>query len=298
MPTFTVDTRSFLTSLGNGNYQTTAFETGYSYTFTDGQPDGPGDTGFQMNEMLSGQGGETYQYLGYYNNSIILQQVGFPRPYAYGPSGDVPRSTTITSVQQEFAICFMAGTLIETLDAPRPVEDLAEGDMVLGTDGQERPIKWMWRQTVKTFFADPLRSLPIRIAAGALGDQLPRRDLCVSPDHALLINGLLVHADALVNGTSIVRISGLPETFIYYHIELEDHALVMAEGVAAETFVDNVTRRRFDNWAEYESRFGDAPAINEMDLPRVKSARMLPRAIKTRLEECAMSLGLVIPVAA
>jgi hypothetical protein len=68
------------------------------------------------------------------------------------------------------------------------------------------------------------------------------------------------------------------------HIELEDHALILAEGVASETFVDNVTRRRFDNYADYEAMYGaDASAITEMDVPRAKSARQLPRLIRERL---------------
>ena len=140
--------------------------------------------------------------------------------------------------------------------------------------------------------------MPIRISAGALGDNLPERDLCVSPDHALLIDGLLVHADALVNGTSVTRMTGLPQSFVYYHIELEDHALVLAEGVAAETFVNNVTRRRFDNFAEYQARFGDEPAIDELDLPRVKSARQLPVSIRTWMAERAEALGLSLSIAA
>ncbi|MCB4770423.1 Hint domain-containing protein [Ancylobacter sp. Lp-2] len=82
----------------------------------------------------------------------------------------------------------------------------------------------------------------------------------------------------LVNGKTITRHTEMPKTFTYYHVELEDHSLILAEGVAAETFVDNVTRRRFDNWQEAS----EAP-VAEMDLPRVKSARQLPAGLRARL---------------
>lgn len=67
----------------------------------------------------------------------------------------------------------------------------------------------------------------------------------------------------------------------------------MAEGVAAETFVDNVTRSRFDNYADYVALYGEAPvATDELEVPRVKSPRQLPAAIKTRL---AARAALLLP---
>jgi hypothetical protein len=164
----------------------------------------------------------------------------------------------------------------------------------LTADGQIRAVRWLWRQTVVTAFADELRAYPIRIMAGALDEKVPQRDLFLSPDHAILVDGCLVQAAALINDTTIVRVENPEPRFVYYHIELEDHALILAEGVASETFVDNVTRRRFDNYTDYEAMYGaDELAITEMEVPRAKSARQLPRRIRERLaaRNAVLSVG-------
>lgn len=198
-----------------------------------------------------------------------------------------------------FTICFMAGTAIAVPGGVQAVEDLAIGDEVLTSEGARRPIRWIGRQTIIPLFANPLRDMPVAIAAGALGEGLPCRDLRVSPAHALMIDGLLVEAGALVNGTTVRRMTGLSEAFTYYHIELADHSLILAEGIPAETFIDNVSRRRFDNGAEYEALYGvPQEAMTEIPAPRVKSARQLPLAIRSRLAERAAALGMEIAEAA
>ncbi|MBS0641910.1 MAG: Hint domain-containing protein [Proteobacteria bacterium] len=198
---------------------------------------------------------------------------------------------TATSNPTGSVACFLAGTLIDTPKGKVPVETLVRGDDVVTSDGKVSPVQWVGRQTVSTTFADPTRVLPIRIKAGAFGDAMPERDLLVSPDHALLVDGVLVHAGALVNGLSIVREHDVPNTFTYYHVELADHSLVLAEGVPAETFIDNVDRMAFDNWAEHEALYpAGAPTMVEMDLPRAKSHRQVPRAIRERLTARAAAL--------
>ena len=132
-----------------------------------------------------------------------------------------------------------------------PVESIKRGDLVTTADGRTVPVAWLGIQTVSRQFSDPLRVWPIRVKAGALDENVPSRDLLISPDHAILVDGALVQAGALVNGTSITREDRLPAKFTYYHVETDDHSLILAHNVPAETFVDNVDRLGFDNWREH-----------------------------------------------
>lgn len=214
------------------------------------------------------------------------------KTYFFTLSGDDLRTYRNLQTQPggQYLLCFMKGTRIATPDGEVAVETLKIGDLVLTAEGKAMPVRWIGRQTVSTIFADPLRVLPIRITAGALGENLPVRDLLVSPDHALLVDGVLIHAGALVNGTTIRRESDVPTTFTYYHVELADHSLILAEGVPAETFVDNVDRLAFDNWEEHEALYGDLPPIPELELPRAKAQRQVPMATRQRLAARAAAL--------
>jgi len=185
--------------------------------------------------------------------------------------------------QLVLTLCFYPGTRIATPEGEVEVEALRAGDLVLTANGA-KPVRWVGQSQVHTRFADPLRSLPIRIKAGALGYGLPARDLLLSPDHAVFIDGILAQAGALVNGTTIVREQDVPEQFTYYHVELASHELLLAEGVQAESFVDNVDRMHFHNWDEREA---PAEAIEEMPYPRAKAARQVPMAIRRRLNGTA-----------
>jgi len=185
--------------------------------------------------------------------------------------------------------CFMTGTMIATPSGEVAVETLKAGDVVTLTDGRIAPVSWLGRQTVSTVSADPLRVSPIRIKANALADGIPSRDLLLSPDHALLVDGILAQAGALVNGVSIVRETEVPESFTYYHVEVADHALILAENTPAETFIDNVDRMAFDNWEEHVAAVGDT-SIPEMEYPRAKAIRQVPQATRARLAARAEAL--------
>lgn len=206
----------------------------------------------------------------------------FAPPTAFGTLSPAPQVNPV-----DFTTCFAAGTLIAAPNGEIEVETLTIGDMLLTQDGRTVPVKWIGRQTVHKLFTPAERFAPVRIAAGALGEGLPHTDLVLTADHALIIDDLAINAGALVNGTTITcdPIDSLPDRVTYYHIETENHDVILANGAPAETFVDYVGRKAFDNFAEYIDLYGEERAIYEMDRPRVSAARLLPPDIRARLAD-------------
>jgi Hint domain len=233
----------------------------------------------------SAYNGSGFDSLNYFTD--VLVQFNQSGSFVTTGSANTVSDATITYT----FTCFLTGTNITTPNGETAVEDLQIGDLVLTTNDSALPVRWIGITTVSTRFADPLRGMPIRIRAGALANNVPKRDLLVSPDHAIFIDDILVHAGALVNGVSISRETDMPETFKYYHVELEDHSLIFAEGAPVETFVDNVDRMAFDNWAEHESLYGDYNPIAEMEYPRAQSARQVSRKIRALLAERQLYCG-------
>src|SRR4029079_1380104 len=136
----------------------------------------------------------------------------------------------------------------------RIVEDLNIGELVVTLSGESKPIKWMGRQRFeKSTESWPSDFEPIRISRFALDERTPHRDLYVSPNHAIYIDGALVPAKYLVNGKTIVqRAPEDVEVIDYLHIELFAHDVIYAEGATAETFGSlNEARDHFDNFYEY-----------------------------------------------
>jgi Hint domain len=235
----------------------------------------------------NGGGSQTYTFAAGTNVAQIIAASS-----TTGLSGGAIKQVLVNgALVDQLSFCLMLGTLVRTPEGEAPVETLQRGTLVLTADGEAKQVVWLGRQTIDSRFADPDRNWPIRIVAGALAENVPCRDLLVSPDHALLVGGILIQAGALVNGTSIRRESQIPEKFVYYHVELDDHSLILAENVPAETFVDNVDRRHFDNWAEHEALYPEGRAIAELPQPRAKARRQVPASIRVALAERAIAIG-------
>jgi hypothetical protein len=140
--------------------------------------------------------------------------------------------------------CFTAGTDILTDTGERRVEALRPGDRLATTEGLAA-IAWVGETIIDLArHPRPDEAAPIRLRAGALAPGVPRRDLLLSPDHALLVDGLLVQAQALVNGATILRekAQGIVR---YLHVELDRHRVLFAEGTPCESYLDTGNRAVF-----------------------------------------------------
>ncbi len=175
------------------------------------------------------------------------------------PSG--PSAATLTFGQTgTFPMCFAAGTRIACEPGEIAVEDLRAGDRVVLADGGISTIVWIGRRRIDCRpHPEPERVLPIRIAPGAFGESEPTRPLFLSPEHAVFIDGVLIPIRLLANGRGIRQVEC--DSVTYYHIELEHHALLLADGLPAESFLDVAGRSWFDNGDSTERRGAERPEV-------------------------------------
>jgi Hint domain len=148
--------------------------------------------------------------------------------------------------QTVLTACYAEGTAIETGHGPVPVQHLRPGMHLRTASGALRPLRWLGHRRhtdAEVAARDELR--PVRLAAGCLGNDLPTRDLRLSPEHALLLDGVLVPAIQLLGLPGITQEP--PEAVTYYHVELDTHDAILAEGIAAETYIEEAAGAVFDN---------------------------------------------------
>ncbi len=154
--------------------------------------------------------------------------------------------------------CFLKGTKIRTAEGERRIEDLAIGDLLPTRFGGLRPIQWIGRYPFKK--RDPSKpwvkdALPVRITRSALGPNVPHTDLYVTAFHSILIDGVLVPAEMLINGTTITRYDACEtEELEYFHVKLESHDVIYAEGAPAETLGE--VNKSAVNFADYLRQYG------------------------------------------
>ena len=158
------------------------------------------------------------------------------------------------------ARCFLAGTRIMTPAGEVPIESLAHGDQVITRDGTAKAIRWVAKSVFERDGEAWSHDVqPIRIQKNALGEGFPRRDLYMSRTHMLFLDGLLIPAGDLVNGTTITAVSPDTARLEYFHVELEQHDVLLAEGAACETLLVTPEHGRdeFSNADEYASMYGE-----------------------------------------
>lgn len=135
--------------------------------------------------------------------------------------------------------CFLRGTQILTRDGYRPIESLKAGAEIAVRFAGFAPIEAIESFTlgrVGGVWTGPSR--PVRVKRGALGDNAPATDLCLTASHAVFVDGLLVPVGSLVNGTSIVfEAAEGHDTLDFFHIAVARHDVLDAQGAACETLL-------------------------------------------------------------
>ncbi len=195
-------------------------------------------------------------------------------------------------------LCFLQGTSILTPTGEKPVETLTIGDRVVTRFGGIRPIEWIGRQSYDPrFLRNNPGKMPVRIAPGALGPNLPVRALSVSPGHSLLLGDVLVLASTLVNGLTITQaLQADAGPVEYYQLDLGTHDCVIAEGTWAETYADAPgMRAQFHNAVEYDLLYPERPPVQQQQLcmPRPEGGPALEEALRpvTAIAAAGISAG-------
>ncbi len=187
--------------------------------------------------------------------------------------------------------CYARGTRILTVTGEVAVEDLRPGDVVITASGDGpalHPIRWIgYRRIDLDCYAeqDAIAVTPIRIRTGAFGPRRPTRDLLLSPGHAVFVTDpagpLLVPIRCLVNAHTICW-EPARGIVIYYHVELDQHDVLLANNLPAESYCDTGNRHEFANGELVQplANFAAMPAGAPLRLPFLLAG---PRVEKLRI---------------
>ena len=146
----------------------------------------------------------------------------------------------------DVVVCFAAGTQIGTPDGEVPVERLQIGDLVLTAHNGARPVTWIGQGKVLATRGRRSAATPVIVRKGALADNVPNRDLRVTKAHSLYIDDVLIPVEFLVNHRTILWDDRAQEVAIY-HVELDSHDVLLANGAPAESYRDDGNRWLFHN---------------------------------------------------
>lgn len=139
--------------------------------------------------------------------------------------------------------CFLRGTKIRTVSGYRNVEDLTEGEFLPTVFGGMSPVQWMRSYSLRKSDPDkpwPKKARPVRIVRSAIDDNVPDSDLYLTAQHSLLIDGVLVPVGDLVNDTTITLDDADDlDVLEYFHIKLQAHDVIDAQGASCETLLDS-----------------------------------------------------------
>ena len=214
-----------------------------------------------------------------------------------GPNTSAAKNVELSpAIESISPVCFAQGTLILTTRGNVAVENLAVGDLVVTASGATRPIRWLGHRPVDTRrYAVPQQAAPIRICAHAFGQGRPARDLMVSPGHSIcvdVIGEVLIPALHLINGSTIIQTDIIK--VVYWHIELDEHEIILAEGLPTESYLEMGNRSFFaeNQIVALVESLPDRPVRTHADFCRpFHGEGPLVECVRDRLTARAQELG-------
>ncbi len=173
------------------------------------------------------------------SNSFALGIAASQPPLTILPDGD---GGALLTLGGEMA-CFAGGTRLLTPNGYVAVEAFKPGDPIITRLGIRRAVRWIGRRNVELGARARQELRPVLVLPSAMGPGIPSRAVRLSPSHAVFIEDVLVPVMHLVNGATILRERRAAVT--YYHIELDRHDVLMAEGLPVESYLDTGNRGQF-----------------------------------------------------
>ncbi len=186
--------------------------------------------------------------------------------------------------------CFARGTRLLTPNGYCPVEAFSPGDPIITHAGDRRAVRWIGRRTLDLSGKNAAGLRPVVVMANALAPGQPSRPVRLSPLHALFLDGVLVPVMHLVNGATIIREATMQagrSAVTYYHIELDRHDIVMADGMAAESYLDTGNRGQLYREA------GKRGSATKACAPLITKGPLLAK-IRRCLHEIALTAGFTL----
>jgi Ca2+-binding RTX toxin-like protein len=164
----------------------------------------------------------------------------------YDAFGVVIGTLTFSGIESGIT-CFTPGTMVQTDRGPRAIETLTPGDRVATRDNGFQPIRWIGAKTLgpEELRADPTLQ-PVLIRRGAMGSDLPLRDMMVSRQHCMLASGpraalYFGEDEVFVRALHLVGQPGVLQAVVpavtYLHLMFDRHEVIMADGVWSESFL-------------------------------------------------------------
>ncbi|MXV44616.1 hypothetical protein GS501_06095 [Saccharibacter sp. 17.LH.SD] len=262
---------------------------------------GIGDTSSQTIDIFDASGNKIA--------SVTVTGINFPAgSYKVGANGPLTVSdsgSTIT-VEATPVTCFLEGSMIQTADGDKAVEDIRVGDELVTFDWREnqqvmRPVVWAGKAhcRVTPELTDDKAGYPVRILKDAFAEGVPFKDMLITAEHCLFFDGKFVPVRMLVNGRSVFYDKSIT-SYDYYHIETKNHAVIIADGMLSESYLDTGNRHAFDQYDDNSMSTltrrltWDESAAAPLDVSR-EFVEPLFRQIETRAEHIQCAAKSVAP---